>query len=526
MSNQSRGRKKSQFIADTAIPADATFDFVAGAVNRKISFADMLTAFGTTGTLVQQGNALGTPVLNKSGTINNIRNLEDGFGVKASVSAEGGITLNHNFTQNTDGAKPVVNLSVSQPIMRSFIAGTGISVAEDGERIQISAVAAPSSSKTVVITQESDLPAVVSGRHPLADDTDYLFVTDIDTGLDGFLMGNNTVVRAADSAIVEITYTGTNPLFKSVNDSNKVTMIRLNAPNAVLLEMTGSTDYVFQFVDASVTACIGIGTMADFQAAQINNISFESNTASGITFSGTNGVMLMNGNLIVQAAGTMVDLGTATFTGFSLDTNFVAPASGVTFLDGAAASANMAAGATGTVINTKNLTGLGTMLATISPDDAQWEFQLNDDIANTRPDALAVLIANATETVISASSSDGSNAVLVAGTWAEERSSQFAVTVAGRLTYLGAKTAVLPITASFSAKMASGGSNSAKFYIAKNGTVIANSGAQNDLNSSTNSRTTLPWQLSLDTNDFIEVFAENNINTVNILVSDATHRVN
>jgi hypothetical protein len=525
MSNQSNGRKKSVFVEDTTIPADATFDFVTLSSNRKISFANMLTAFGTTGTLVQQGNVLGTPVLNKVGTVNNIRNLEDGFGVKSSVSPQGGITLNHNFTQNTDGAKPVVNLSVTQPILRSFIAGTGISIAEDGNRIQIAAVAAPTSTKTVVISQESDLPSVVSGRHPLADDTDYLFVNDINTGLDGFLLGNNTVVRAADSSIVQLTYTGTNSLFKSVSDSNKVTKIRLNAPNAVLLELTGAADYVFQFVDASVTACTGIGTMADFQAAQINNISFENNTASGLTFSGTNGVLLMNGNLIVQAAGTMIDLGSATFTGLSLDTNFVALAAGVTFLDGAASSANMVAGATGTVINTKNLTGLGTMLATISPDDAQWEFQLNDDIANTRPDALAVLISNATETVISASSTDGSNAVLVAGTWIEERSSQFAITAAGRLTYLGAKTAVLPVTASFSAKMASGGSNSCKFYIAKNGVVIANSGAQNDMNSSSNSRTTLPWQLSFDTNDFVEVFAENNANTVNILVSDATHRV-
>lgn len=525
MSNQSPGRKKSQFVTDTTIPNGATFDFVTGATNRKISFANMLTAFGTTGTLVQQGNVLGTPVLNKSGTINNIRNLEDGFGISASVSAENGITLSHNFRQNTDGAKPVVNLSVSQPIMRSFIAGSGISIAEDGERIQIAAVAAPVSTKTVVITQVSDLPSVVSGRHPLADDTDYLFVNDINTGLDGFLMGNNTVVRAADSSIAELTYTGTARMFKSVNDSNKITMIRLNSPNADLFEYTGSTDYIFQFVDASVTACEGIGAISDFQAIQINNISFENNSVSGLGLAGTNGVMLMNGNLIIQAAGTSIDLGTATFTGLSIDTNFVGLDASATFLDGAASSANMVAGATGTVINTKNLTGLGTMLATISPDDAQWEFQLNDDIANTRPDALAVLIANATETVITASSTDGSNAVLIAGTWIEERSSQYAVTAAGRLTYLGAKTAVLPITASFTAKMASGGSNSAKFYIAKNGVVIANSGAQNDLNSSATSRTTLPWQLSLDTNDFVEVFAENNSNTVNILVSDATNRV-
>jgi hypothetical protein len=409
--------------------------------------------------------------------------------------------------------------------MRSFIAGTGISVAEDGNRIQISAVAAPSSTKTVVISQESDLPSVVSGRHPLADDTDYLFVNDLSTGLDGFLLGNNTVVRAADSSIVQLTYTGTNPMFKSANDSSKITKIRLNSPNAELFELTGATDYVFQFVDASVTACAGIGSISDFQAIQINNISFENNTVSGLDLAGTNGVMLMNGNLIIQAAGTAIDLGTATFTGLSIDTNFVGLASGATFLDGAASSANMVAGATGTVINTKNLTGVGTMLATISPDDAQWEFQLNDGIANTRPDALAVMIANATETVIAASSTDGTNAVLIAGTWIEERSSQYAVTAAGRLTYLGAKTAVLPITASFTAKMASGGSNSAKFYIAKNGVVIANSGAQNDLNSSATSRTTLPWQLSLDTNDFVEVFAENNSNTVNILVSDATNRV-
>jgi len=96
--------KKSDFTGKTLIPSGSTFDFVINGSNFKILDTDFFAALGVTGTIVQDGAVAGTPVLDTQGTVNNIRNLEDGSGVKSSVSPENGITLEHNFTFDSSGA--------------------------------------------------------------------------------------------------------------------------------------------------------------------------------------------------------------------------------------------------------------------------------------------------------------------------------------------------------------------------------------------------------------------------------------
>ncbi len=46
MSNQSQGRRKSNFPGSTTVVAADTFDFVSGGVNYKIPFSDLQTALG------------------------------------------------------------------------------------------------------------------------------------------------------------------------------------------------------------------------------------------------------------------------------------------------------------------------------------------------------------------------------------------------------------------------------------------------------------------------------------------------
>ena len=122
--NRVQGVKKSQFIAGTSISGAATFDYVESGQNIKITFTDLLNNLGVTGTIVQGGNALATPVLDTQGAVNVIRNLEDGSGVKTSISVENGVTVEHNFAVDLIGVPIMGDSTALQPTMRS-IGATG-----------------------------------------------------------------------------------------------------------------------------------------------------------------------------------------------------------------------------------------------------------------------------------------------------------------------------------------------------------------------------------------------------------------
>ncbi len=525
MTNASRARKISQFLAKTTLPSDAQLTLISGGTNFRIGLVDFLAALGVTGTIVSDGDSGGTPVLDVAGSVNNIRIIEDGPGVKASVSALNGLTLEHDFQRLGEGLPVVGDLTVQSPTLKSLIAGTDITFSETDNKITISRTGAapPVSIKTVLVQQLSDLPTASGGFRTLAADTEYFFQNPINVGTDRFVLSNNTVINSPDSAIITITYTGTNPMFTGVSVTSKITKVRLDCLNADLFDFTGSTDYIFQFINCSVTQCDGIGEFGDFLALKIFDVSFENNITTGARLLGSNGVFLSGGgNLVVQSAGIAFDAGTATFDAFSLDTGFASLASGATYLNLAAASANMNAGRTGTIALNKNVLGTGTMLSGGSPDDAQWEYDLNDDIPNTRPDGLLSMQANAVNTVIAAAGTP----VLVAGTWVVELSSQMTGTTGGRLTYNGIKNAVLPITSSITIAPVSGGTVAMSIEVAVNGTAVPGSKRSASASSGGGSAITVPWQHIFNTGDFVEIFVTNEDTTVDLLVSSAVHRVN
>jgi hypothetical protein len=219
--------------------------------------------------------------------------------------------------------------------------------------------------------------------------------------------------------------------------------------------------------------------------------------------------------------GTLFNFGSATFSSIVLDLILADLGAGTTLISGAASSANINAG--GTAIVTRLLTsGAGTILSTITVNDALWNFFHNDDIADTRPDGLLSMQSNATATVIAVAGTP----VLVAGTWVVERASQFSGTVAGRLTYNGGKNVTVPITASLTVEPASGGSTDISIEVAVNGTVVSNSKRTGNASAGNPTSITIPWQEVLSTTNFIEIFVANEGGTVNILVSSAILRVN
>ena len=519
---RSQGRRKSRFPAKTVVDAGASFDYVVDGTNFKISGDNLIAALGATGTIAQSGAVTGTPVLDAEGSVNNIRNLESGAGINASVSPENGITLKHNFINGTVGAPLIKDISQIQPTIRSVLAGNGIAVAIIDDHITVSVSGTAESTKTVVVSALSDLPDPDGGAITLADDADYLFVQDISTP-NRFIVGANTVVRAASSQIILLTYTGVDAMFTGIDPNFKVMGITVDCPNGSLLDMTspGNTG-VLQIIECNVQSCNTGGTVSDMFITRFDAVGWEDIKTKGVTYSGVHQNLIYNTGAVFLLGGDFIDLGTATFNNIQISNNSVEVSAAATvFIKGAADSANVRTGGLATAVNNR-LSGLIAGLSGITSNDARWDFLLNDDIPDTRTDGLLSMQGNATATVI-ASAGTG---VLVAGTWVIETEGQMTGTTAGRLTLDLERSSKLPITASVTVEPVSGGTQIMSACIAIDGTVVANSLRTSSASPGSPTSITVPWQEDLPAGSFSEVFVSNESGTTNVLVSSAVHRIN
>lgn len=520
MANRSQGRKKSLFPALAAIPSDATLDFVSGATNFKITLADFLAALNVTGSIVQDGDPLGTPILDVAGAINQIRNLENGSGISTSVSPENGATIEHNFVFNAVGASLTPDATALAPIFRSLVAGSGIVVSGSGNQIQISTSGVPATTKTVIINVLGDFPTPVGGVITLNGDTEYLLTNDVDVGTNRFVVGDNTVLRGADSAVITLTSSGANDLFTATDSTFRIDKITLACPSCRIFNATDATNTkTLQIIDMTVSACDKIGSLSGYNAVQINNVAFLAVATSGITLAGNTGAFFVFTTIAVMTDGSFIDLSTFTVNSATVANGLFVLVAATSFGITGTGSTNVTTIAT--MLNCRK-SGAGSILNGIATEDDKWQFALNDEVRDTRTDALISINANATETVISAANTP----VLVAGTWDDsEVASQFTIDTAGRATFTGVKDTRLPITIATTALMASGGTNSITLYAAINGSVVAESGAQNDV-STISGRSSIIWQHTFSPGDFVEHWVENNDGTVNIIVSDSVLRVN
>ena len=137
MVERTYGVRQSDFEALTTITPGSYFGFFYNGYNYKITYANFISGLGVTGTIVQDGDITGTPVLDVSGTVNNIRNLENGTGIACSVSAQNGITVAHNFTVNATGSPLMLNTTALSPTFVSLVAGTGITLTAASSTITI-----------------------------------------------------------------------------------------------------------------------------------------------------------------------------------------------------------------------------------------------------------------------------------------------------------------------------------------------------------------------------------------------------
>jgi len=514
------GIKKSVFPGNANPGSSDTFDFVSQGVNYRIAFSDFVAALGVTGTIVQDGDPLGVPILDPQGAVNNIRNIEAGAGIAASVSPQNGLALKTVLLPSAGGVNTLFNETTS-PQFRSITAGSGISIAQAGDNIQITSVSgAPVTTKTVIVDTINDFPTAVGGVITLVDDTEYFLINDISTA-NRFVMGDNCSLNAGHPAVITLTYTGVDAMITAsgVGESG-ILNIGLNAATGSIFDISNGK-FTMDFI--RVISCVTIGVINVALRVVINRMLFESIATGGITFTGANKIFASDYvRYQMNSAGTLFDLATATFDNLTFTGNVFELDNTITLLSGAAGSANVNAGRVATMMNNR-IGGDGpiTTLAGVTADDERWQFALNDLIKDTTRRGLLSTVGNATATIIATINTP----VLIAGVWVIGPESGYTGDANGRLTYNSPKPIDARITAHVSAIKESGGDQIYSYYVAKNGTIIPDSKIGATLTSVDTFPSTVIWTEPLVAGDYLELFVENNGNTNNVTIVDSQFRV-
>lgn len=502
------------------------FNIIRNNTNLKIPFSAVAPALGAIGTINSVGG-VGTPILEQpDATTNNIRILEDGAGVRASISAQNGITLDNNFNQDNTGVEIVDNLTDTSPTFPSLLAGAGMQINRLGDVITFTATGDPlPATKTVAVNSLSDFPADVAGVITLEDDTVYVISNDV-TSPHRFETGVRTTITGWSPLGPLLTYTGTGTMFTGTDDSTVFTDLRVSCPLAKVFTFTktGVPTNIVSINNVSVAGCDTIGTFNDKTSVVISGLSAIGVTTTGINFTGTGSAISITDLTVVTASATFigVDFGTSVYDSISIERLLITGPAGAIGIKGAAGDANLSSVGFASVSNSNFIGALTPLSGIVVADDVQWQFTNNQGIEDTMADSLLSMQANATETVI-ASAGVG---VLLAGTWVVEQEAQVTSTTAGRITYNGKKDLRTPVTVSVTIAPVSGGAQTMGVMIAFNGVVIANSLKTASASSGTPTSITLPWQVTLSEGDYVEAFVSNESGTTNVLASVNILRLN
>ena len=376
----------------------------------------------------------------------------------------------------------------------------------------------------VFITQESDFPTQDATTITLEANTQYSISQSFSTAKN-FICQSGSSFTCGSIDGPTVSFTGTGAMFSGTDVDFYIHEARIDP---------GITNEAYNFTDTiggqkkflhflvQVNNCARFGTFTDMLNVQIEN-SNSPNANDGVVFSGTSGVIFSFTKFALTSTSSSfkgVDLGTATATIIEFSNLFFVAPSGAFGVSGLANNGNVPTGRLAMVANCEFLGGM-TDLENITSDDTRWLFSNNNPTKDTFPDALLSFRANVTETVISAANTP----VIVNATWVENQVSQFTTTSAGRATYQGEKALPAPIDVSAGLISSGGGSIDVTLYLALNGTVISASGVQNSISGSDAQTVSIPWQTTLNEDDYIEVFVENNTNTTNIIVEYCTLRI-
>jgi hypothetical protein len=386
------------------------------------------------------------------------------------------------------------------------------------------------SSNIVTVKSESDLPAPVAGVITL-ESKEYVF--------DGLVVISNTLKPPKDGVCTitgvnlfssGIFYTGTGTLFENLDFGAgiiAVTRCLVLAPTGKLFDITGtsagfvvSESVIYNNVDqlGQVTNC---GCTFFFSSIFNWGQGFTANSTAGITFSRLNYAFGKN-----QVSAVMLSINGAQLTIQVTSNFFITAGANETILDIDVASTNTGAIALG---SSYDISSGGAVFAAGSKDQTNidWFFSSNPGIKNSISFGNMNIGTPVTVTIASIGVPVIVNDTNTGGTniWTNIGSERFTVdTSLGRLTYNGNEDVVVSVFVTSTIEKVGGGSDQIATLIVKNGTVLSES--KSITQNSTPTGVTSIAEVSMSTNDYLELAVLNDGSLSNIILNVSNYIVN
>jgi hypothetical protein len=384
-----------------------------------------------------------------------------------------------------------------------------------------------------LINSAADFPAAVGGVRELVQTpggayTYIIGALEVDMGTETFSASGGQVVIIGAHRSRSIITTSSSGIMFDVNDCGFFPeLFGVRCPNGQVVEFTNPSADANSLVLSNfiVFSCDSIGTVSGSFVCSLRTATIVSTTTSGLTFLGAaNGQFNMSNTLGLDWAGSLIDLGTATFDLINIASSnrFISPV-GTTIISGAASSANLNSGGRA-LVSSNIFNGTGTALSGITTEDLSWDFKDNvfaDGVThNTRNDVDAFLTATETVTI-------GSIGVYVAigGTaWSSSIGERFTVSTAGLITYIGLDQLEIEIQATATVEKVGGGADKICTKIAidtGSGLVVQDRTIGCTENSTATGVMSMGF-FAVSPGDQIQLFVGNEDSNANIDVSEST----
>lgn len=361
----------------------------------------------------------------------------------------------------------------------------------------------------VIVENEDDFPTSSAGVITLAEDTVYLINGTVDIGTRRLVAANNSTIRGYGGPLNSHLVSTTTGVLLTITDINfRVMDVSLSAANAsALWDIDGTGAEKVTFIEVVVPVCDAIGDVDNLHEFYCNSITFESITTNGMTFTGAFSNLHLHEIAADSFAGTLINLGTATFNYIAINDATAVLGAGDTWLTIAASSANLNSGKQGFIYaNNIDASAGGTVITGYTTSDTGWIVHANYGIAASLRQGQGYIENNATATTFTGTGS-GNEVVTNFGTGFNSGvASGFTISNAGRFTYTGISSRSFLVHANIFASIAGGASRTYNWYIAKNGTIIASSVSQRSYDGTNAGSCSCTSVVSLSTNDYVELY--------------------
>lgn len=369
------------------------------------------------------------------------------------------------------------------------------------------------SGDVIFVASVSDLPTAVSGVITLADNVTYFITSIVDLNGSRLVGGVNTTIIGGSSENCRIKSTGlTGTALITSNYSLPIRNITIEANVALNLDGDGTTTALDWF-GVNFTDCPTVGTIKDYSNFIMADSAFLN--SGGLTFDGTIGTIGFSQCLFDNYSATTALTIASTCT---VSRRFRIIYSSFVTLSGET-SLNVSTSATipveSYILDTVNFGGGGTYNTGVQYTDNKALFVNCKGINNSAELANYFMLNNATVTNVITVATP----LKIAGTTTANSINQKFTHTNNRATYVGAITRSFKVTTTISVTSTSA-NDQIGFYVAQNGAVITDSEMYVTTNSTSRAESvTVHTIVSLATNDYIEMWTENNTDASDVTIT-------